>query len=103
MLLPSQPRLTRQLHARAAEIVEQIGQGTATGVMGDRVLGRPILTDEELSLRYLRAVAALDAFSAFIGYYHVLEYEMEEAWFDDLCRRVVAVGAELQRPEGDLR
>ncbi|MFJ8351592.1 hypothetical protein ACIQ9J_35635 [Streptomyces sp. NPDC094153] len=100
---PSQPRFIRQLHFRAPEFVEAIGQGTPTGFMGDRLLGRPTVADEELSLRYLRAIAATDPFAAFMGYYHVLEYQMEDAWFDSLHKRVATAGGALQRPADDIR
>jgi hypothetical protein len=83
-----QPSLVRQRSARASEFVQAIGKGKATGFMGDRLLGDPTLVDEESSLRYLRAVAARDPFSAFMGYYQVLEYGMNEAWFDDLSKEL---------------
>ncbi|MEU8629618.1 hypothetical protein [Streptomyces sp. NPDC048669] len=100
---PSQPRFIRQLHGRAAEFVDAIGQGSPTGHMGDRLLGALAAADEELSLRYLRAIAADNPFAAFMGYYHVLEYQMEEAWFENLSRRVAAVGGVLQRPVDGIR
>lgn len=100
---PSQPTLIRQLHHRASEFVEAIGQGAPTGALGDQLLGRPVVTADELSLRYLRAVAARDPFSAFMGYYHVLEYHIEEAWFESLRKRVVTGGNALSRPPDDIR
>ncbi|MEW2121772.1 hypothetical protein AB0945_42955 [Streptomyces sp. NPDC005474] len=100
---PSQPRLIRQRFHRAPEFVEAIGDGTPTGLWGDRLLGEPSMADEELALRYLRAVAATDPFAAYMGYYHVLEYGMEEAWFEGLRKRVAAAGGSLARPTGDLR
>ncbi|MFF3020774.1 hypothetical protein [Streptomyces sp. NPDC057939] len=101
---PSQPRFFRQLHLRAGEFVEAIGQGTDPGHNGDRLLGRPTLQhDEELSLRYLRAVATRDPFSAFMGYYQVLEHSMENAWFERLQQRAVAHGGTLDRPKDDIR
>nr|WP_239149264.1 hypothetical protein [Streptomyces sp. SID12501] len=105
----SQPRLIRQLPLRAEEFVEAIGQGTATGFMGDRLLG-PVPevqegheVQEELSQRYLRAIAATDPFAAFMGYYQVLEYSMEEEWFQALRRRVEAAGGALERPADSIR
>ncbi|MFG2508589.1 hypothetical protein ACGFOW_24125 [Streptomyces rubiginosohelvolus] len=101
---PSQPRFFRQLHLRAGEFVEAIGHGGALNHNGDRLLGRPTVQDDgELSLRYLRAVAARDPFSAFMGYYQVLEHSMENAWFERLQRRTVAHGGTLERPKDDVR
>lgn len=100
---PSQPRFIRQMHGRAAEFVDAIGQGSPTGHMGDRLLGALAGADEELPLRYLRAIAADNPFAAFMGYYHVLEYQMEEAWFENLSRKVAATGGVLQRPADDIR
>ncbi|WP_329260845.1 hypothetical protein OG417_25165 [Actinoallomurus sp. NBC_01490] len=100
---PSQPSLIRQLHARRTDFVEAISGGVTPGFVGDHLLGQPTSVDEELSLRYLRAVAATDPFSAFMGYYHVLEHEMEDAWFNNLHRRVSAAGGVLQRPVSDVR
>lgn len=99
----SQPRLIRQLALRAEEFVEAIGQGTATGFMADRLLGHAQEVQEELSQRYLRAIAATDPFAAFMGYYQVLEYSMEEEWFQSLRKRVEAAGGVLSRPTGDIR
>ncbi|MFG2371431.1 hypothetical protein ACGFY9_08135 [Streptomyces sp. NPDC048504] len=105
----SQPRLIRQLPLRAEEFVEAIGQGTATGFMGDRLLGPAPEVQEghevqaELSQRYLRAIAATDPFAAFMGYYQVLEYSMEEEWFQALRRRVEASGGVLERPADSMR
>ncbi|WP_089100882.1 hypothetical protein [Streptomyces hyaluromycini] len=98
----SQPRLVRQLPLLAPEFVAAIGQGTPTGVIGDQLLGDTHDLDEELSERYLRAIAASDAFAAFMGYYHVLEYSMEEEWFRALRDRVTAVSGVLERP-ADIR
>nr|WSY55827.1 hypothetical protein OG999_40625 [Streptomyces sp. NBC_00886] len=104
----SQPRLVRQLPLRAQEFVEAIGQGTA-GHTGDRLLGpAPVVREgqeirEELSQRYLRAMAASDPFAAFMGYYQVLEYSMEEEWFQALRRRVESVGGVLERPADGIR
>ncbi|WP_030397927.1 hypothetical protein [Kitasatospora purpeofusca] len=100
---PSQPRFIRQLRLRTTEFADAIGQGSPTGFMGDRLLGALAGADEELSLRYLRAIAADNPFAAFMGYYHVLEYQMEEAWFESLSRRVAAVGGVLQRPVDSIR
>ncbi|MER6237620.1 hypothetical protein ABT185_16370 [Streptomyces clavifer] len=100
---PSQPRFFRQLHLRTTDFADAIGQGSPTGYMGDRLLGALAGADEELSLRYLRAIAADNPFAAFMGYYHVLEYQMEEAWFDNLSRRVAATGGVLQRPVDGIR
>ena len=100
----SQPSLVRQLRARADEFVQRIGAGTKTGYMGDQLLGNPNIGDEELSLEYIRAVSARDPFSAFMGYYHILEYNLHEFWFEELRKRVEATGAHLVRPAGgDLR
>jgi hypothetical protein len=71
--------------------------------MGDRLLGRVTITDEELSLRYLRAVAANDAVSAYMGYYHLLEYMMEDAWYVDLQAMVAAHGNTLPKFSGNVR
>ncbi|WP_405766662.1 hypothetical protein [Streptomyces sp. NBC_01538] len=89
--------------------MEAIGQGTATGFMGDRLLGpAPEVQEEhevqeELSQRYLRAISATDPFAAFMGYYQVLEYSMEEEWFQALRRRVEAAGGMLERPTDSIR
>jgi hypothetical protein len=98
-----QPSFVRQLYARSTEFVEAIGERRPTGVMGDQLLGNPSITNEELSLRYLRAVAARDPFSVFMGYYHVLEYGMNEAWYNALSTRVAAAGHVLQGPQADTR
>jgi hypothetical protein len=98
-----QPTIVRQIGARSAEFVQKIGEGGATGSMGDVLLGSPVPVEEEVSMRYLRAVGAGDPFSAFMGYYQVLEYEMNETWFEDLRRKVEAVGGILVRPTGDIR
>lgn len=100
---PSQPKNIRQLFARADEFVDAIGNGTPTGHMGDRQLGRVTIADEELSLRYLRAVAANDGVSAYMGYYHLLEYMMEDAWYVDLQAKVVAHGHTPPKFSGDVR
>jgi hypothetical protein len=100
---PRQPSVVRQIESRSPEFIAAIGRGVPTGFMGDRLLGSPAVADNELSLRYLRAVAARDPFSAFMGYYHVLEYGMNDAWFDDLKERAASVGGILQRPEDDIR
>ncbi|MGW1618393.1 hypothetical protein [Streptomyces sp. NPDC002172] len=99
----SQPRLVRQLPLRASEFVDAIGQGTPTGAIGDQLLGSTHDMNDELSRRYLRAIAANDPFAAFMGYYHVLEYSMEEEWFQALCDRITAVGGVLQRPVGPVK
>jgi len=99
----SQPRLIRQLALRTEEFVEAIGQGAGTGFLGDRLLGSAQEVQEELSQRYLRAIAAKDPFAAFMGYYQVLEYSMEEEWFESLRGRVAGAGAVLNRPTGDIR
>lgn len=102
--LASQPSLARQLNARAGDFVEKIGAKASTGYLGDRLLGTPIITDEALALEYLRAVSAGDPFSAFMGYYHVLEYDLHDFWFNELREKVEAAGASLTRPAGgDLR
>ncbi|MEU2149945.1 MULTISPECIES: hypothetical protein [Streptomyces] len=100
---PSQPRFLRQLHARAAEFVDSIGQGSPPGHVADQLLGALTSADEELSLRYLRAIAADNPFAAFMGYYQVLEYQMEEAWFENLSRKVAATGELLLRPDEGIR
>jgi hypothetical protein len=100
----SQPSFVRQFRARSDEFTERIGAGTKTGYMGDQLLGIPSICNEELSLEYLRAVSASDPFSAFMGYYHILEYSLHDFWFDELRRRVEAAGTHLTRPAGhDLR
>ncbi|WP_030933466.1 hypothetical protein [Streptomyces sp. NRRL S-646] len=99
----TQPRLVRQLSLRAAEFTDAIGRGTPTGHIGDRLLGDTHEMDEELSQRYLRAISASDPFAAFMGYYHVLEYSMEEEWFQALRDRVAGVGGVLERPAGHIR
>jgi hypothetical protein len=99
----SQPRLVRQLPLRATEFTGAIGRGTPTGHIGDRLLGATHDMDEELSQRYLRAISASDPFAAYMGYYHVLEYSMEEEWFQALRDRVAAVGGVLERPTGHVR
>jgi hypothetical protein len=38
-----------------------------------------------------------------MSYYHVLEYEMNEAWFNDLRKRVEAAGGVLARPADSIR
>jgi hypothetical protein len=98
-----QPVIVRQVSAPSAEFIQKIGEGGTTGRMGDMLLGNPTPVDEELSLRYVRAVAAGDPFSAFMGYYHVLEHEMNETWFDDLREKVGAAGGVLVRPTDDIR
>ena len=98
-----QPTIVRQISARSAEFAQEIGEGRATGYMGDVLLGNPAPVEEELSMRYLRAVAAGDLFSAFMGYYQVLEYEMNETWFDDLRIKVEVTGGVLARPIDDIR
>ena len=95
--------LVRQVHIRAPEFVEAIGENRKMGYMGDRLMGSPVPIEDELALRYLRAVAAREPFSAFMGYYQVLEYRMNEAWFDDLQNRVSVTGASLARPADDMR
>lgn len=104
---PSQPNTIRQLFTRADEFVDAIGNGTPTGHMGDRLVGRLVgrvtIADEELSLRYLRAVAANDGVSAYMGYYHLLEYMMEDAWYVDLQAKVVAHGHTPPQFSGDVR
>jgi hypothetical protein len=99
----SQPRLVRQLPLRATEFTDAIGRGTPTGHIGDRLLGDAHAMDEELSQRYLRAISASDPFAAYMGYYHVLEYSMEEEWFQVLRQRVEAVGGVLERPTDRIR
>jgi len=98
-----QPALVRQLGARSSDFVEKIGSGETGGLMGDVLLGSPANVDEELSFRYLRAVSAGDPFSAFMSYYHVLEHDMNEAWFDNLRKKVEAAGGVLARPTDSIR
>jgi hypothetical protein len=94
----SQPSLVRQLRTRMNLFVQK------TGYVGDQLLGNLTIGDEELSLEYIRAVSAPDPFSAFMGYYRILEYNLHEFWFDELQRKVEATGAQLARPVGgDLR
>ncbi len=99
----SQPRLVRQLPLRATEFADAIGRGTPPGHIGDRLLGDSHDMEEELSQRYLRAIAASDPFAAYMGYYHVLEYSMEEEWFQALRDRVEAAGGVLERPAGPIK
>ena len=99
----SQPTLVRQLKAGMAAGVEAIGHGAPTGYISDHLLGIPVVANEELCLTYLRAVAADEPFSAFMGYFHVLEYAMEEAWFEDLSDRVATAGGKLLRPADGIR
>ncbi|MFE9030039.1 hypothetical protein ACFYOA_27910 [Streptomyces iakyrus] len=99
---PSQPRLIRQLTMRSTEFIQAIGEGRDTGRLGDQLLGTASVVNEELALRYLRAIAAVDPFAAFMGYYHVLEFGMEEEWFEGLRKRVTAAGGVLNRPADGL-
>jgi hypothetical protein len=102
----AQPSLMRQLQVGAPAAVEAIaawgpGGGTPpprTGLPGELLYGPVSPVDEELALRYLRALAAHDGFSAFMGYYHVVEYFMEDAWYRELCGRVPALTPPGQMP-----
>ncbi|PWR11151.1 hypothetical protein DKT68_06830 [Micromonospora acroterricola] len=102
-----QPPLMRQLYVGAPAAVEAIAAwgadgGTAppprTGLPGEILYGPVSLVDEELALRYLRALAAHDAFSAFMGYYHIVEYFMEDAWYRELSGRVPELTPPGQMP-----
>jgi hypothetical protein len=102
-----QPPLMRQLYVGASAAVEAIAAWGAggraappprTGLPGELLHGPVSPVDEELALRYLRALAARDAFSAFMGYYHIVEYFMEDAWYRELSGRVPALAPSGRMP-----
>jgi hypothetical protein len=71
-----------------------------SGLPGERLYGPVTVGDEEVSFRYLRAIAARDVFSAFMGFYHVVEYYMEDAWYEELSSRAPSLNPPAQMPSG---
>lgn len=80
-----QPGMIRQI-----SLVTQSYKDKVPVSPGERLAGKLRKVPEECSLRYLRAMAARDAFSAFMSYYHIIEYRMEYYWAQDLKIRVDA-------------